>query len=179
MTTFLSNTLAWLAALTLLGGCLAQSPISAAEDALGGEPPGSHPGPFHRPGQPCLTCHSAANSPGGLEYVIAGTVFNFADDSIGIDGVQVVLTDRDGQETVARTNRAGNFFITVDQGGGQPGQLNLSSDLRYPLRVRIERGDQVQEMQGLIGRDSSCADCHRGDPNAHNNGPIYLSGVTP
>jgi hypothetical protein len=173
-------TCALLTAAMFLGGCLSTSPEAAAEEALGGETSGQRPGPFHRPGQPCLVCHSAEHSPGNLEYEVAGTVYDYADDSTGLGGVEVLLTDKTGNELVATTNKAGNFFVTLDSSGPSnlAGLLRIPSEFQFPLRVSVRSGDLEMQMQSLIWRNSSCADCHRGDPGAKSNGKIYLHGVT-
>ena len=168
----------------ILLACLATSPESAAEQALGGEARGVRPGPLHRPGQPCLVCHGEDHSPGGLIYEIAGTVYDSATDSRGLGNAEVVLTDASGNELVMRSNGAGNFFISVDNNvsaprGGFAGQLVVPRGLKFPLRATVRRGDVEQKMQGLIWRKSSCADCHRREVDETSNGPIYLQAELP
>lgn len=147
---------AGLLALSLLAACLGTSPEDAARDALGdyrgeGEPE-------HRPGQPCLTCH---------DFAIAGTVFLYADDEVGVSGALVTITDDAGHQFTAPTNRTGNFIVTVKSGIDSPrmtrrGLLQIPWEPVFPLRVVVQRGDVVREMESWIWREGSCAGCHHG-----------------
>jgi len=164
--------------------CLATSPESAAEEALGGEILGLHHGPLHRPGQPCLVCHGENSSWGQNTFELAGTVFERAADRRGVGGVDVVLADVNGSEYIAKTNSTGNFFITVDSGvrtprKGRNGELVIPQGLSFPLHVTIRNGSNEQKMQSLVWRNSSCADCHRGPANDLSNGPIYMQAEAP
>ena len=167
-----------------LAACLATSPESAAEEALGGEILGLHHGPLHRPGQPCLVCHGENSSWGRNTFEIAGTVFERAADKRGPAGVEVVLTDVNGNEYVAKTNKTGNFFVTVDSGASAPssrsnGELVIPKAFAFPLHVKIRSGSNEQKMHSLVWRNSSCADCHRGPANDLSNGPIYMQAEAP
>lgn len=176
---------AWLLACAGLGACIATSPEEAAEQALGPEAPGVGRGPYHRAGQPCLVCHSEEHNPGGLIYEVAGTVYQAEGKARGARGVEVVLTDAEGTELHARTNRVGTFFVRVSSSvsaptlGGYEGQLLVPSAPVFPLRVRIGPDGEGQAMQGLIWRQGSCAHCHHDSPDETSNGPIFLQGGAP
>src|SRR4051794_4421968 len=50
-------------------------PVSDARiAALGPEDPGVPPGPLHRPGQPCVVCHSRQGP--ASPFLVAGTVYS-------------------------------------------------------------------------------------------------------
>ena len=162
-----------------LTSCLATSPESAAEQALGGEILGLRHGPLHRPGQPCLVCHGEQSTGFRNTFELAGTVFDLPNDKLGVGGVEVVLTDGNGNDFVVKTNRTGNFFVSLDSSvssprSGRNGELVIPKSFAFPLHVEIRNGSTVQKMQGLVWRNSSCADCHRGPANDLSNGPIYL-----
>ena len=58
-----------------------------------------------------------------------------------------------------------NFMVEVDDGIEAPrqeerGRLVSPWTPRYPLQVRIARGDVVAEMESLVWREGSCAGCH-------------------
>jgi hypothetical protein len=130
-------------------------PVHDAEvDALGPETDGIRPGPRHRAGQPCLTCHGGAG-PAGREFSIAGTVFKTADAREGIAGVTVSVSDSTASGAVTReatTNDVGNFFFEAD-----------SFTPVFPLHdIRLDypglSGSQL--MHTRVGRNGSCGSCH-------------------
>lgn len=140
-------------ALALLLACACTDPVhSDRVDALGGELPGTHPGPDHRPGQPCTYCHGG-QGPAGPVFDLAGTVFlEPLGDAFGVEGAEVELMDRTGKIVGAGTNRSGNFFF-------RDGQLGLE----FPLRTRIRYGGgDFIEMTTPIFRARSCGECHSG-----------------
>lgn len=116
-------------------------------EALGSETSGVPRGPFHRPGQPCVLCHSDAG--GAPPFSIAGTVYIDADTRTPIDGVQVNLVDSLGRTFSTSTNCAGNFFV-------RPPDYPLNG----PVWVNLRRDDVLREMDTAIYRDGSCAGCH-------------------
>ena len=69
-------------ALGVLLVCAAPSALLGCNDAthdeevaaLGAEDPAVPPGPDHRPGQPCLTCHGGIG-PAKQQFSIGGTVY--------------------------------------------------------------------------------------------------------
>jgi hypothetical protein len=139
-------------------------PVHSAEvSALGGETPGVPHGPTHRPGQPCLLCHSG-------EFSVAGTVFVTPDDRTAAVGVAVNLVDSQGNAFVASTNEAGNFFVRVEQ--YQP---------VYPMKVSIEYGGITAPMTANVGRNGSCASCHADPVGPSSPGHVYTpaDGGTP
>ncbi len=130
---------------------------------IDGLPPDSSPnGPLHRPGQPCLACHD--NYGGATEFAVAGTLF--ALDSTGTKlvpapNITVNVLDSSpngGSSLHACTNSVGNFYI-------------LSSnwtDITFPLSPTAAG----LSMQSLVGRDGSCATCHKLP------GPTSINAVT-
>jgi len=125
--------------------------------ALPGEVPGVPHGPTHRPGQPCLLCHSG-------DFSVAGTVFVNPDDRTGADGVSVSLLDSQGRTFAATTNSAGNFFVRKDD--WQP---------IYPMKVSIASNGITTPMTADVGRDGSCASCHSDPVGPNSPGHVYTS----
>jgi hypothetical protein len=83
-------------------------------EALGDEVDGVEPGEFHRPGQPCVLCHSeyeGADPP----MAIGGTIFATPGEETPVEGVKVTLTDSVGETKETTSNCIGNFFITADE----------------------------------------------------------------
>jgi hypothetical protein len=157
----------WIAASFLAAGLVLAACVDETHElqvqALGGEAPGVSPGPLHRPGQPCLTCHGEAG-PSSHTFVMAGTVFAVEGESAPADGVQVVIEDSVGSYFTATTNQAGNFYITTGQ---------WSPTL--PALVQIAKGQSSEQMGTHIGRAGSCADCHTLTPGPTSAGPVYLA----
>jgi hypothetical protein len=118
-----------------------------AIEALGPEASGVPKGPFHRPGQPCVLCHSDAG--GAPPFSLAGTVYIDADTLTPIDGVQVNFVDSFGSTFSTTTNCAGNFFVS-------PREYALDG----PVWVNMRRDEVLREMDTAIYRDGSCAGCH-------------------
>jgi hypothetical protein len=104
--------------------------------ALGPEAPGVQPGPTHRPGQPCLTCHGGSG-PGNATFSVGGTVFETERLPLPDGGAPPVsaplvgatvqlsdsseLTDASDASTsstatfTTTTNGVGNFFVLASQ----------------------------------------------------------------
>jgi hypothetical protein len=135
---------------------------SDAVAALGGEAPGVRHGPLHRPGQPCLLCHS--------DFSVAGTVFANAEDRQPAPGVVVTLTDSQGHTFAAPTNAAGNFYVSHDQ-----------FEPIYPMKAALEFGGTTVNMVADIGRNGACASCHFDPAGPASPGHVYApaDGVTP
>lgn len=113
-------------------------------DSLGEEP--GEPGPNHRPGSPCLACHSTYE--GATPLAIGGTVFSANNGLLTPEtGVLIEVADSTGGTRRACSNAAGNFFITKD----------AWPDIAFPLSVKVNG----TRMRSLIGRDGSCASCHK------------------
>lgn len=132
-------------------------------DDLGDEP--GEPGPNHRPGSPCLACHSTYE--GATPLAIGGTVYSQSPAETGPltpeAKVLVLVTDSTGDTRKACSNAAGNFFITKD----------AWPDITFPLSVTAGG----TRMRSLIGREGSCAFCHK--PPAEGSSPSGASHDSP
>lgn len=146
----ITSPLLWSVALLVAAaaGC-SYDPIP--QDKIDGLPPEDPDGPseLHRQGQPCVDCHSAyegADPPlavGGTVYEQNTATFQL----IPVQGVFVTIFDAAGASQKACTNSAGNFFVKTDDW----------PDAAFPLTVQV--GNRF--MRSLIGRDRSCATCHK------------------
>ncbi len=164
----LSASLAVLASATVLG--CGNPVVDVRVDQLGDENPNVAPGPYHRPGQPCVLCHSKYEgvSP---EISVGGTIFATPMKDIPVNGVKVTLIDAQGDSRTVATNCIGNFYIEKD-----------NWDPLFPLHAEIEF--EVPDSSGLtkravmatrINRDGSCAGCHEGTPNQGSPGWVYCA----
>jgi len=125
------------------------------------------PGPNHRPGQDCLTCHGG-DGPGSPDFSIAGTIYSARNVLEPLAGASVVLTDAKGSTRSAVTNEVGNFYIAADRWSPS-----------YPLFVELDdpRADEggVKKMATRIGRYGGCAFCHYGsDDEPTHMPPVFL-----
>ncbi len=142
---------------------LACDPVrDQAVAALGGEAPGVPHGPTHRPGQPCLLCHS--------NFSVAGTVFANAADKQGAPNIVVHLTDSQGKVFDATSNEVGNFFVRTEQ--YQP---------VYPMKVALQYSGMTVNMVSNVGRNGACASCHFDPIGPGSPGHVFApaDGVTP
>jgi len=160
-----------LAALAIASTGAACDPVhDDAQASLGGETNGDHPGPTHRPGEPCLVCHDGkVGDP--RAFAVAGTVFEDPSGRVGLSGVEVTLKDSAGAVFTTTTNRAGNFYVNA--GAFTP---------IYPMRTTLSYGGQTAQMRSLVGRDGSCAGCHTDPSGPASPGHVYfheLDGGTP
>jgi hypothetical protein len=145
--------------------------LDDAVDSLGGEVGNVHPGPLHRPGQPCLLCHG-----GGLgdpqEFSIAGTLFARPTGTKPVNRATIELHGADGSTFKLTSNAAGNFYVSPD-----------TYEPVFPLEVQVNYQGEVTKMHSLIGRDGSCAGCHSDPPGADSPGHVYVrlddGGVPP
>ena len=148
------------AAIPFAAGCRYDPVPQEIIDALG--PEQGTPSATHRPGQPCLVCHS--NYEGASPALaVAGTIFTTAPDGsiIPAVGVEVIVSDSVASLRKACTNSAGNFFVTRDNW----------VDITFPLNAQAsDRG-----MTSLIGRDGSCASCHK-LPDKTSEDPVTGAG---
>jgi hypothetical protein len=145
----------------LLASCVDQTHEEDVK-ALGPEDPAVPPGPLHRPGQPCVTCHGGSG-PASQQFSIGGTVYLLKGQTMPAPNATVSIEDITGAIQTAQTNAAGNFYITVQQ--WQP---------TYPLVPTVTLGSMIpQQMSTHIGRDGSCADCHQPNTGPTSIGPIY------
>lgn len=133
---------------TLSSGCYDPVHLDAVA-ALGPETPGIAPGPNHRAGQPCSTCHGA-EGPAESELSVGGTLYRVRGERDALAGGEVILTDARGESRSVRSNESGNFFITAAEWAPV-----------FPLGVAIEAEGIRREMVSTIGRDGGCAACHR------------------
>ena len=135
--------------------------------ALGGEAPNVRKGPLHRPGQPCLLCHDGAmgNPPA---FSVAGTVYEDQKGTTPAVGATVIMTNAGSKKESYRTttNAAGNFYVTPNQ------YVPLN-----PMSVYVEYGPQPAYMIGHVGRDGSCAGCHKDPAGPSSPGHIYANGA--
>lgn len=131
-------------------------------DSLG--PEKGTPNAEHRPGQPCLVCHDKY---GGAQpqMAVGGTVFALDDTMKNIlpaANMRIqVLDSNNATPKRACSNKAGNFWVTADNWG----------DITFPLSPSA--GGVA--MQSLIGRDGSCASCHK-LPDADSLDPVTGAG---
>lgn len=138
---------AWLlAAAAIPLGCRYDPVPQEAIDALPED--SKDPSELHRPGEPCVLCHSTYEG-AEPELAIGGTVY--ALDTAGTPqpavNVYVAITDSAGGFNGICTNGAGNFYFKKDD----------LTDLAFPLTVTVGSS----RMTSLIGRDGSCASCHK------------------
>jgi len=114
------------------------------EDAQG-------PRPEHRAGQPCVDCHSTYEG-ASPQLAIGGTVYWQTGKGYlnGLKGIFVTIKDSTGATYKSCTNSAGNFYITK-------ADLQGIDDFAFPLTVSVAG----VKMNSLIGRDRSCAGCHK------------------
>ncbi|HEX7664863.1 MAG TPA: hypothetical protein VF407_10140 [Polyangiaceae bacterium] len=148
-----------LASLALVGaGAIAfasactTNPVPDAEIAALGDEPGD-PGPDHRPGQPCVLCHSAGGPASDDPFAVGGTVFHDPKSAQGVGGVQILFVDSNGAapKNDVITSQSGNFYVKTSDW-----------DPSFPLFVNIYNpADGTKRvMNSHIGRDPSCATCH-------------------
>ncbi len=131
-------------------------------EALGPEAPDVPPGPNHRPGQPCVTCHESAG-PGKPAFRFGGTIYAVKGQTAGLGGVTIHLVDATGATLDATTNSVGNFYIAES-----------SWNPVMPVHVSLEYQAQKAEMSTHIGRNGSCGDCHFDPPGKASPGRVYL-----
>lgn len=135
-------------------------------EALGPEDPDVEPGPLHRPAQPCVACHDGSDA--DVErFSVAGTVYAYRGSDTPAPDVKVELIDARGKKRIAKTNCAGNFYLTIEQ-----------FDPTYPIWTSLVVGDYRIDMQSRIGRDGSCASCHAADVSESRTDPVYLYSLT-
>lgn len=120
---------------------------SDAVDALGPEV-GERPGPTHRAGQPCMTCHGGEGP--APDFAVAGTVYEVREGAVPLVGATVVLNDSGGQTRSLVTNSVGNFYMRA--GEWTP---------TYPMFAKVDYQGVEKVMTTRIGRTGGCADCHR------------------
>ena len=137
----------------------------AGVNNLGGEQGALYPpeSAYHRPGEPCALCHSAAG-PADSVFVLAGTIFWGPDRyDRRVDKAYVRIGGPEKTTQCFVTNCNGNFFVkSADY-----------QNLKFPLLVSVERvidpqgkgpnaekSIRARRMSSHIGREASCATCH-------------------
>jgi len=156
---------AWMAALVLAAVACGDPMLDDRINRLGGEQPGVRRGPNHRPGQPCLVCHSSAGDGEGPEMSVAGTIYQKPDRDIPAQGARVDITDASGEIWTVWSNCAGNFYVTAER--WQP---------LFPLHVQVTHPwvTEVLPMESKIGREGACASCHALQAGPSSAGRVYL-----
>jgi hypothetical protein len=167
----LAKTTVWIVTAILVGsgamGLLASCANPVESDrvaALGANPTGQGNGPLHRPGQPCLVCHTDGGQARAFEA--AGTVYASQRSRIAVNRVLVTIVDAAGRTVHERSNCAGNFYVQEE-----------SATLTFPLHAEIEctlpDGTVKRSVMGTrIDRDGSCATCHFGNPSGVSPGRL-------
>jgi len=154
-----SSLLTLLSAIAALGAAIGSGCSDPTRDrqieALG--PDTETPGPDHRPGQPCILCHSEGGPAESKAFAIAGTVYKTSKvGEDGIEGVVVQFIAANDSKPVAlpSTGPTGNFFVPVEDW----------PDIVFPIRVALYNNEDdppVQTMKSLINKEASCNFCHR------------------
>lgn len=162
--------------LALAAGCIGTTPQEELADQQGDDP--VEDGPTHRPGQRCLACHGEEYTPGDQVFVLAGTVYRRAEDSTGLLGAEVEVTDDRGDLFTVESNRAGNFMVSigeVDEDRRDEGWLGLARAPAFPLHVKVRYAGTEQSMRNVVHREGSCAACHdREGKGAASNGKVFV-----
>jgi hypothetical protein len=151
------------------------NPVQDAKiDALPPEVVGVPEGEFHRPGQPCLLCHSDYG--GDPTFSVAGTIFAFdakeaTDEPVPVEGAVVTIYDTTGVPHTKATNCVGNFYFTADE--WQP---------IFPLAVVVDADKPTKPashahvtMDSRVNREGSCAGCHFLQRSQVSPGWVYLT----
>jgi hypothetical protein len=149
------------AALVLVTSC-ADPVHDRAVDALGPEAPGVRPGPKHRPGQPCLTCHGG-DGPSSLIMSFAGTVYQHESSNDPAEGAIVRVVDAEQRTYETPTNSAGNFWIPA--GRFEP---------TFPVSAAVTLGQYSGVMRTTMRLDGSCNGCHVHPQNASSPGRLWV-----
>ncbi len=168
-----ARTLLLLSAIGVASAGCGNPVIDKRIEDLGPEIEGVEPGEFHRPGQPCVLCHSSYEG-AEPEMAVGGTIFATPNRKLPVDKVTVTLTDALGDSRSATTNCIGNFFIKKEDW-----------DPAFPLKAEVVYGvpgtDQLKAvtMESRISRDGSCAGCHVGTRNQGSPGWVWLEEEQP
>jgi hypothetical protein len=160
----------WVAACLSAASCGLDPVHDAQVRALGPESDSVEPGPYHRPGQPCVVCHGG-EGPAEATFVLAGTVFSGPNTAVGVGGVEVIMVDSLGTSPPSGsvvTNCVGNFYVSRE-----------TWDPAFPIRAAVVSGAAGAEMVSHIGRAASCAQCHTSPPGQQSPGYVYINGVSP
>lgn len=156
----------WLALAALSAALLAAcgDPVHDMQrEALGGETDGVPRGPLHRPGQPCLVCHSDYG-PARMVLSFGGTIYQYdSTPPVPLKDALITLTDAHGKMYEVKSNCAGNFYTQ-----------RVDYDPTFPVSVKVTYGSlPVSPMLSMIHRDGSCASCHTDPIGPGSNGHVY------
>ena len=156
------------------GNPIADNQIEAWGDELPEVPPGEH----HRPGQPCVLCHSVAGG-ASPELVLGGTIFADQRSFLPVEGAEVVVYDAVGDVYTMTSNCIGNFYLPNE---GLAPQFPLAVEVRCPKydgAGNLMETKKIRSMNSWISRDGSCATCHslRGTQN-DSTGWIFCNDET-
>lgn len=145
-------------------------------EALGDEDPGFAPSAIHRPGQPCVLCHSEY---GGAkpEMSMGGTLFFVpaSGEPYMVESVIVRLLDAVGNTVQLKSNRCGNFYAE-----------KTDFDPAFPVRAELYQASddnpddlsQLIVMSSRISREGSCGYCHRHPQGPLSAGVVYVPGTS-
>jgi hypothetical protein len=120
-------------------------------------------GPLMEPGNDCMHCHTAKNSPepDAPVWKVAGTLYPapgaVAED--GLAGADVIIIDANQKQVTLRTTLAGNFYS--------------AEDFQFPISVEIRKNGKSAKMKDSppVG---TCNACHAAEPKNNAPGRIYL-----
>lgn len=117
-------------------------------------------GPLMAPGDNCMTCHNGSKAP---KWTVAGTVYSSPTDSalMGVDGVQVVITDAAGKKLTLTTNAAGNFYSR--------------DSVTFPISAEVTRNGKTQKMSQTVPT-GACSSCHNQPAISNAPGRLYNAG---
>ena len=123
--------------------------LSDAVAAQGAETAGVEKGQYHRAGQPCGVCHQEGGPASSFPFSVSGTVFAQPLRQVGVEGVEIRLTDAERTTHIAKTNCVGNFMVKPEEWSP-----------KFPILVEIGKGNVRRSMRSVIGREKSCSGCH-------------------
>jgi hypothetical protein len=151
-----------MASLVLAASSCADPVVDEPIEALGPEAAKVPPGPLHRPGQPCVLCHSEE---GNAEptFTLGGTVYLDAMSNTPVGNVDVEILDVKGNFFTTTTNCAGNFYVRPDE-----------FTPAFPIWLGLRAGMVYRSMDTASYREGSCATCHYEPRGASSAGHVYL-----
>lgn len=123
------------------GGLTSAGPCVTGTRFVGSE------GALMRPGEACIGCHAQQGGEAPV-FSIAGTVYpapHENSDCTGVSGIQVVVTDANGQVLTLTTNSSGNFFSIAA--------------VAMPFQAKVVRGTNERAM-GVTQSTGDCNSCH-------------------
>jgi hypothetical protein len=118
---------------------------------------GDEGSPDMHPGRSCIDCHARGEGP---RFVVAGTVFRQLgepNDTYGVRGAVVQLTDAKGNVVRLTTSTAGNFMLRAR---GNP--------IAFPFTAKVFYQGRESEMV-TPQSSGNCAACHT--PKGGNGAP--------